>query len=131
MIITEDSSAKIIQVATKYLGRPFDYEKFNCVHFVREVYSNVGIDLPLIPRAGYPLQQFNLSVSEFELMPIGHSVFFKRKASLSNRVWTHVAIVASNSELIHCSRHFGGKVVVTPKIDFLQVYSLAPSHPSF
>jgi hypothetical protein len=57
-------------------------------------------------------------------MPIGHSVFFKRRASLSSRIWTHVAIIISPESLIHCSRNLGRAVVITPKIEFMEVYSL-------
>ena len=125
MVLTKDISDRIIIIAHSYLDRPFDYEKFNCVHFVREVFCSIRINLPLLERSGHPPEEFHLSIDEFKLMPIGHSVFFRRKATASNRIWTHVAIIASSNELIHCTRRFGGKVVVTRIDEFLEVYALA------
>jgi cell wall-associated NlpC family hydrolase len=126
MIITESVSDLIVTVAFRYLDCPFDYEKFNCVHYVREVYSLAGIKLPLLDRAGFPPNDFHLSEEEFALMPRGHSVFFRRKASIAHRVWTHVAIIVSKDELIHCSRSFGKKVATTSKAEFMEIYNLAP-----
>jgi cell wall-associated NlpC family hydrolase len=124
MVFSVSMSDRIISVARKYVGRSFDYENFNCVHFVRETYQNVGINLPRLERNLYPPADFHLSSEEFVLMPIGHSVFFRRKSTLSNRVWTHVAIIISSDELIHCSCHCGKGVVVTVRSEFLEVYAL-------
>ena len=129
MNLSPELARNIIEIASSYISRPFDYEQFNCVHFVREVYSKVDIELPLLVRGEYPPQEFHLSINEFEMMPIGHCVFFKRRTSVTERVWTHVAMVYSSSELIHCARRFGGKVVVTPKAEFLDVYILTPQSP--
>ncbi len=126
MFLSESLSTSIVTTACTYLNHPFDYEKFNCVHFVISVYENVGISVPRLSRNGYPLTDFHLFSDEFAVMPIGHSVFFKRKTKVSTRIWSHVAIVVSPYELIHCSRYFGGKVVITPKEDFLGVYDLVP-----
>ena len=126
MNITAPVSDRIVSTAQDYIGRPFDYEKFNCVHFVIEVFASAGIVLPLLERTGFPPKDFHLSSEEFRCMPVGHSVFFKRKASTSSRIWTHVAIIHSKDELIHCTRRLGGKVVVTACDEFLDVYTLAP-----
>src|ERR1035437_2304024 len=124
MVLSTSMSNRIVSVALKYVGRSFDYEKFNCVHFVRVVYSNAGIELPLIRRDDYPPTDFHLSADKFDSMPIGHSVFLKRKTSLSTRPWTHIAIIISSYELIHCSRHCGKGVVITSKIVFMETYAL-------
>lgn len=126
MILTPDVSRRIITVAQGYLNRSFDYHNFNCIHFVREVYGLVGITLPLINREGLPPAKFHLSEIEFRKMLLGHSVFFRRKSSMSPRLWTHVAIIFSESELIHCSLFFGKKVVVTSVDEFFKIYSLTP-----
>jgi cell wall-associated NlpC family hydrolase len=129
MTLTTSISDRIVSIAYSYIDRSFNYEKFDCVHFVIEVFETVGIDLPILNRVGFPPMDFNLSCEEFKLMPIGHSVFVKRKASTSSRIWTHVAIIVSSHELIHCSRHFGGKVVVTSLPEFLEIYTLVLTPP--
>jgi hypothetical protein len=126
MILTTSIADHIVKVARTYIGRPFDYEKFNCVHFVREVYAAVGIELPLLMRELLPPREFHLSREELSGMPIGHSVFLKRKTSRSGRSWTHVAIIVSFVEVIHCSRRFGGAVTVTAVPQLFEVYELAP-----
>ena len=82
---------------------------------VREVYSLVGISLPLLMRYDLPPREFHLSQDEFALMLNGHRVFFKRKTSNANRFWTHMAIIVSQYKLIHCSRSCGKRVLVTQK----------------
>lgn len=126
MFLSKDISDRIVSSAYCYLGWPFDWEKFNCVHFVRQVYYDVGIELPLLIRKNFPPAEFHLFSEEFVLMPIGHIVFFKRKESKVNRLWTHVAIIVSSNELIHCTRHLGNGVVITPKQEFMKVYYITP-----
>ncbi|MDD5165257.1 MAG: hypothetical protein PHG25_01840 [Candidatus Pacebacteria bacterium] len=129
MILSPSLSNSIVTIAHNYLGKPFDWHTFHCVHFVIEVYREAGIEMPAFTDAGYPPTDFHLSPEEFNLMPVGHSVFFKRRANTSNLIWTHMAIIASPNELIHCSRFFGCKVTVTSKIDFLEIYALASQPP--
>ena len=124
MILLTHESDHIIRVGKSYLGQPFDYTHFNCVHFVRKVYSTIGIELPLLSRSMQPPNEFHLSRAELMAMPIGHTIFLKRRASVSDRLWTHVAIIFSPSELIHCTRHFEGGVVITPATEFFEAYTL-------
>jgi hypothetical protein len=119
-------SDRIVSVAVNHIGRPFDRNDFCCVHFVADVYDSVGIEIPKLDRMGFPPSRLHLSEDEFKEMPIGHSAFFRRKASLSKRHWTHVALVYSDTELIHCSLHIDGCVTITPKDEFLDVYALTP-----
>ncbi len=130
MILLESVSHQIITVAKSYLGTPFDFERFNCVHFVRSVYEAAGIELPILNRNGFPPKDFHLSREEFDLMPVGHSVFLRRKESTLCRVWTHVAIITSTDELIHCSRNCGNGVMLTEKEKLLEVYALAAISPA-
>lgn len=125
MNLSKETSELIVQTAKAYLGREFDLATFNCVHFVREVYQQVGIVLPLLARYDIPPSEFHLSEEEFALMPVGHCVFFKRKNTRLNRHWTHVAIVFSADDLIHCTRNIGRGVVVTSKEAFLEIYQLS------
>lgn len=127
MIIDQNLSLCIIHSSYSYLGREFDWEEFNCVHFVRRVYLSVGIVFPKLIRSKMPPKEFHLTDEEFDEMPIGHSVFFRRKMSrLVNRPWTHVAIIVGKNELIHCTRNLGNGVVITSKPEFLDTYELSP-----
>ncbi len=127
MTITTTLAKDIITISYDYLGRKFCFDTFNCVHFVREVYFKVGIEFPLLIRDKIPPSNFHLNVKEFEKMPVGHSVFFKRKMSeLINRPWTHVAIIVGANQLIHCTRNLGAGVVLTTKSEFLEIYDIAP-----
>ena len=129
MVLSPILSERIILAAYQYLDHSFDYETFNCIHFVIKVYRDAGIELPLLVRGDYPPPDFHLAPDKFAVMPIGHSVFLKRKANLFDRVWTHAAIIVSSDSLIHCSRHFGHKVAVTEKSELLNIYDLAVSRP--
>lgn len=125
MFLSKKLSDQIVSTSVEYLGREFCFDTFNCVHFVREVYSRVGINFPMLVRDKFPPLEFHLDVERFEEMPIGHSVFFKRKNSrLTHRSWSHIAIVVGPNELIHCTRNLGASVVITPKPIFLEAYDL-------
>jgi len=130
MVLSADVSPRIISCAAKYLGTPYDYKVFDCVHFILNAHRDAGIAIPRFGGSGFPPSDLHMSEEEFLLMPEGRTVFFKRKASTANRIWTHAAIIYSSKELIHCSRHFGGKVVITPKPEFMNVYALAPQNNS-
>jgi cell wall-associated NlpC family hydrolase len=126
MFLTESLSSRIVTVSSTYLGRGFNFEEFNCVHFVRKVYFEVGIVFPLLIKNQLPPTDFHLSQEEFDRMPIGHSIFFKRKDSKSDRLWSHVAIIWGKDKLIHCTRNLGSGVVITSTSEFLKVYALSP-----
>jgi len=127
MLLTNDQAEGIVVIAHGYISRKFCFETFNCVHFVREVYSKAGIDFPRLAKDLPPPADFHLSSEKFAEMPIGHSAFFKRRGSkLVNRLWTHVAIVFGENELIHCTRNLGDGVVITPRPIFLEMYVLSP-----
>jgi len=128
MFLTQDVSTKIVNVSMGYLGHTFIWETFNCVHFVRKVYQESGISFPTLIKMRLPPADFHLSKEEFAEMPIGHSVFFKRRESQSVRYWTHVAIIIGKDSLIHCTRNLGIGVVVSSKAEFQEVYSLSPKY---
>lgn len=126
MILSIVQSQRIIASSLKFVGKRFDYQSFNCVHFVRSVYDSIGLVIPMLDRYDLPPREFHLSADEFVLMPLGSTVFFKRRESVVDRYWTHVAIIIGPDELIHCTRHLGTGVTITSKSEFLQTYSLAP-----
>ena len=130
MILPTDIPDRIVAAAYSYLGKPYDFKTFDCVHFVISVYRDAGIAIPVFGAKGFPPIDFHLSAAEFAKMPLGHIVFFKRKLNTTGRVWTHAAIIVSPCELIHCSKHFGGVVTVTEKSEFVEIYALAPNEDS-
>lgn len=129
MDLDRELSARIVLAAEKYVGKAYDWHTFDCVHFVLSVFQDVGIALPRLSGQWEPPPEFHLSEQELEAMPLGHSVFLKRKASTANKIWTHVAIIVSRDELIHCSRHFGRQVTITPKAELLEIYTVVPKPP--
>lgn len=126
MNLSKEISNQVIRIALSYVGREFDFATFNCVHFVRKVYSQVGICLPPLARHDFPPREFHLSEEEFLLMPVGYCAFFKKKNTRLYRPWTHVAIIVSKNTLIHCTRNIGNGVMLTPVSRFLDIYSLTP-----
>lgn len=115
MLLSAETSQKIVQTSLTYLGKPYDYKTFDCIHFIVSVYRDVGIIIPRFGGSGPPPTNINLSAEEFERMPLGHPVFFKRKLSTSNRIWTHAALILSSHEFIHGSRFYNNKIVITEK----------------
>ena len=127
MILSTQLSDRIVAASYRYLDRPFDWDTFNCIHFVRRVYGDVGIVFPALARSMLPPDGFHLSSEEFGLMPLGRSVFLKRKAKATERPWSHVAIIVGPDKLIHCTRHMGESVIVSSKDELMRVYDRAPS----
>lgn len=125
MFLDKTLADQIVMNSMTHIGRHFDLSNFNCVHFVREVYGSVGIEFPILRRDIIPPREFHLSEYEFCAMPVGQSVFFKRRESSLVRPWTHVAIIISSTDLIHCTRNLGDGVVITSRDIFLEKYCLA------
>lgn len=126
MVLSNVVSDVIVSTSYEYLGKSFDLDTFNCVHFVREVYKSAGVVMPILARYDFPPREFHLSNDEFNSMPIGHSVFFKRRSTRSTRPWTHVAIIVSSDTLIHCTQYIGKGVMLTSKSVFMETYDLSP-----
>jgi cell wall-associated NlpC family hydrolase len=126
MILSVVMARRIVTTSLNYVGTPYSWEEFNCVHFIRKVYGDVGIVFPRLVKEMDPPVDFHLSEKEFEGMPLGQSVFFKRKESQLARSWTHIAIIISPTELVHCARRLE-RVVVTPREEFLETYALSPT----
>ena len=61
MFISKTLAEDITARALFYLGKPYDFDLFNCVHFVRQVYRDVGIDFPILDRRLSPPFSFNLT----------------------------------------------------------------------
>ena len=126
MIHTPEISQRIVTIAHMYLGRPYDYKTFDCIHFIVGVYREVGITIPRFGAQGYPPPDFNLTPEEFLGKPLGSTIFLKRKATTSDRIWTHMVMIASPTDFIHCSRFFGNLVLLTPIETVLEYYYHVP-----
>lgn len=126
MIHTEETGRRIVEIAHTYLGQPFDIKDFDCVYFIKAVYQKVGIEIPRFWAKDYPPQDFNLTPEELLQMPLGSTLFLKRKATTVVRPWTHMVLIASPTHFIHNSRFFGHKVVLTPKDVVLEYYYHVP-----
>ncbi len=122
MKLSSSERACIVARAKSYISKPFNYRRFNCVHFVREVYDYVGIILPPLPPYDYPPSDFHLSEEDLAVMPIGHIIFLKRKEEVTSRFWTHVALIYSHTEFIHCSRYIGNSVNIVSIKQMFAVY---------
>ena len=105
----------IIASARRYLGRPYQ-EDFTCLDFVRAVYAEHGLSVP--PAS------LNLDAADLADPPIGFVLYLRRKAYIGTRTWTHMVLIASATECIHCSRFFGGKVVLTPLRHIRAIYEV-------
>lgn len=113
----------ILREAEKLLGKNRKPD-FTCVDFVREVYLKADIKLPLINPDKIPALFPNLSQSEIDGDALGKILFLKKKTTDKARVWTHVGIIFSENELVHCSKMFGNQVCTTPIQEVLEHYEI-------
>ena len=126
MHLCETDSAKILSVATSYLGHPYSLE-FDCIKFVRTVYKEIGIIIPKLYSYAPP-REFNIIREQLLSPPIGHLMFLKDpKDPRKHRDWTHVVIIGVENTCIHCSIFFGEKVVITPLAEIFKTYDFAES----
>ena len=126
MILTPDLRQSIIATARSYIGTPKS-PAFNCVDFVRKVLATNGIVLPLINPYTQPPIEWGIKDLSLCNDAFGEIIFLKRILSQSDRPWTHVALVVSQSECIHCSSYFGRQVSKTSFEDLFTVYRFVPS----
>jgi hypothetical protein len=130
MIHTLETAERIVEIARTYLGRPYDYKTFDCVHFIVGVYREVGIVIPRFGGQGHPPSDFNLTPEELAERPLGSTIFLRRKDYNGSRVWTHMVLIASQTHFIHCSRFFGHLVLLTPIETVLEYYHHVPKFES-
>lgn len=126
MDLTSRKVQRIITAARPLLGRAYS-ANFSCVDFVRAVYGEIGLRIP--PLNGYrpPPVKLNIPRVGAVLNRVGHLIFLRRRHDPRDRYWTHVAIVWPKASCIHCSRFFGGQVVVTPLTEVFEKYDFVPS----
>ena len=58
MFISKILADDITACAYSYIAKPYDWDTFNCIHFVRRVYRDVGIDFPLLDKKLFPPEYF-------------------------------------------------------------------------
>lgn len=115
--ISEMIPEEIIRIGKKYLNKPYDRENFNCWHFVKAVYDEADIQIPM-------LHEFSNKISEEN---IGYVIYLnhKEKKEDDHRKWTHCGILLPENYFLHCSEYIENKVTVTPLSEILNIYNLA------
>lgn len=127
MQLTSDQVSKITKSALSYLDRPY-FKDWRCVDFVRAVYQNAGINIPLLMDYAPP-PEFNISSEQLNEPPTGYLMFLRdRNDPRKSRVWTHVVIVLTPATCIHCSIFYGNKVVISSFDDIFLRYDFAESN---
>lgn len=119
MDICRKTSDDITKKARELLDTPYNSLSFNCLHFVRAVYTEVNLSLP-------PLKM-NPGLDDLRsgLVPPGHVLYLRHKRDDTKRRFTHAAIVMEDKKIIHCSYYFGEKVVISDIDEILSLYDLA------
>jgi cell wall-associated NlpC family hydrolase len=126
MELTEEQVEKVIDIAFSQLGsyRPGK----QCLGFVRDVYQEIGINIPPIWGHSNPPDGINLKKEELETFPPGRILFLRNKTTTSGRVWTHVALTLPGLKVIHHSiKLHGGTVVVSDLEQVFQYYDFVES----
>ena len=113
MNLSQEQRESIIKISIGYLRREREVG-FSCVDFVRLVYRQIGIDIPLLMPKLPPPSEINIKREDLGFLPLGEIIFLRDRSDGRPRPWTHVGIVYSPFEIIHCSLFFGGCVVITP-----------------
>ncbi len=126
MQLTKDQTKRVVEVALSYLDHPYIPRKFECVDFVRAVYANIGIIMPKFASYSPPVA-FNVEIQVVSDLPIGHPIFLRDKHDPRKRAWTHIGIIFSKNECIHCSLFWGRKVVISSFEEIFERYEFAPS----
>lgn len=127
MNLTLKQQTQVVKTALTYLGTPYE-KNFTCADFVRAVYREIEIEIPILSTAPVP-QWMNITRDELEGLPVGHLMFLRHKKNQGPRSWTHVVITLPERKCIHCSYFFGGKVVISSLVEIFEVYDFAPSEP--
>jgi cell wall-associated NlpC family hydrolase len=119
MIFNSDMLPQIVNESFKYLDVSYDPLNFNCLDFVRKVYSKFGIDPP-----PWKLNPSLLNL-RYDEVPVGYVIYLKHREDSMNRNFTHAAIFIGNQKFIHCSYYFGNKVVISEMDELLKIYDIA------
>jgi len=126
MNISKKQAERVVHVANSYVNTPYS-NNFRCVDFVRRVYTEVGIVIPLLKNQPPPIE-LNIKIEELDNPPVGHLMFLRdRSDPRKYRIWTHVVIISENNTCIHCSIFYGNKVTVTKLPDIFQRYEFVSS----
>ena len=121
MNLTRGKREAVVVLSTRHLGKKWS-KNFNCLTFVREVYREVGVEIPLVYSHTLPPKDFSISVDNLNSWYEGDILFLKRRGYAGERTWTHVGITLPGEKLIHCSEYFGGQVTITPKEEIFSFY---------
>ena len=127
MELSQEIRDTVCVLSLTYLEKKYPH-KFSCLTFVRDVYKEIGIEIP--PLWGYatPPRIFNIKQKDLEVWDHGYIVFLKRNEYAGERVWTHVGITLPDHKLIHYSEYFCETVSMTPQKDIFKFYHYVPSN---
>lgn len=113
MNLLQSQRELVVKIAQGYLGKKRRND-FKCIDFVRMVYRGIDIVVPQISPSLFPPKEFNIAKEDLDKPPLGGVIFLRDRGDRRLRTWTHVGIIYSPTEIIHCSLYFGGCVVITP-----------------
>lgn len=127
MELNNYQTKRVVSKSLSYLGNPWTKNEFTCVDFVRNVYREVDIDIPLLG-IDFPPKDLNISMEQIGNPPAGHLMFLKNRKTLrQDRAWTHVVIVISQNYCIHCSLLLGGTVMISSFEEIFARYDFVES----
>ncbi|HEY0220630.1 MAG TPA: NlpC/P60 family protein [Candidatus Paceibacterota bacterium] len=124
MNLTDEQVRTIVREAKSYLGHKYR-PGFKCIDYVRKVYQTAGINIGILgPNS--PPAELNIEKEKLQSPPTGSLIFLRNKTEKRERAWSHLVIVLSNDECIHCSL-FIGEVVTSSFEEIFRKYEFAPS----
>lgn len=113
MRLSGKQKRKIMNIARMFVGRPYSKE-FDCIGFIRAVYTSADIHIPKISPLAAPPYEFNIRKEELKNVSEGSIIFLKdRYDPRKERKWTHVIIALRHGRCIHNSIFYGSKVTIS------------------
>jgi cell wall-associated NlpC family hydrolase len=113
-------------LSLKYLGKKHD-SSFSCVDFVRSVYREVDINIPILGPYLPPPVLFNITKEDLSAWEHGYVIFLTRCGYVGKRTWTHLGITLPKGNIIHSSHYFDGEVSVNSQEEIFSFYQYVPS----
>lgn len=124
-IITLSEEERLINIAKKYIGVPYEYgangpKSFDCSGFIKYVFNEFGADTTQIPRTSHGMFESSEKINEEDLRP-GDLIFIDTKRLGKNRI-DHVGMVISPKgskeiKMIHASSSKGVNIIDDLKLD--------------
>ena len=127
MNLPHSTSKRVVETALSFLGLPYS-ENFRCLDFVRTVFRQMNMNIPILHPNLSPPSDWNISETDINNPPPGHIMFLiDPNDSRKERAWTHAVIIVNPKDCIHCSIFFGREVIISPLDKIFEKYKFAPS----